>query len=187
VGETAKLYIIPLLAHEKVGVKIADICWGSCGKGLVGAINLDNETAEPWGTVPDGRDPERPVYLRKLKAPWRVIRPPWRERLRSTLRKIRYSPHRGWAALREWWAPTCKECGCPMKAHKPKVEPGGKVYFKREWGYGIDHIRACELADGVLFEVAAVHCTGEVDSVLMTYSDAEALRDALDEYLEKNK
>jgi hypothetical protein len=201
-GAVTKLYALPLVAHDRVGVKVSSICWGSCGHGLIGGIVLGDlgeaipcaqpadrcpafveELPHPWGTVHDGQDPERPVYLRKIREPWRVIKPPLRERLRKAWIAIRYAPNRARVAVREWWKPTCKECGWPMKEHKPKAEPDGKVYMRRPWGYGIDHIRAVDVADGVLFEVAAVHCTGEVDSILLTYSDVEALRDALDAYL----
>lgn len=198
-AEVTKLYIIPFFAHEALGLKVADICWGSCGKGLVGGIHVgndsgipcnqpadqcpafDKEMAEPCGTV-DGRDGERPVYLRRLRSPWRTIRPPLREQLRA-LRSEIGGPRAWFYRLRNWWRPLCKDCGWPMKSHKPKAEPGGTVLMRRTWGYGIDHIRAVSISDGVLLEVASVHCTGAVESVLLTQSDAEALRDALDEFL----
>lgn len=78
-----RLYAVPLSAHRAVGVDIGPICWGSCGKGAIGAINLDNDSAipcreaecphlvkqmdTPMGTVPlspGGR--EEPVYLRRI-------------------------------------------------------------------------------------------------------------------------
>jgi len=198
-ADLPRLYVIPLQAHEAIGLKVAEVCWGSCGHGLIGGMTFDNdagipcdqpadrcpafdkEASEPSGTVNDGIRAERPVYLRKLKAPWRVIKPPLPERLRALRWKI--GGPRAWLyRLRERLNPGCKECGWSLKEHQPKPEPYGRVYMKREWGYGIDHIRAS--GDGVLFEVAAVHCTGKVESVLLTNSDVEALRDALNEYLE---
>lgn len=75
-----------------------------------------------------------------------------------------------------------------MKQHKPLPEPGGEQIFHSSWkSYGIDHVRGVAFSGGALLAIESVSCTGEVDSVLMTYSDAESLRDALDEYLEANK
>lgn len=205
---STKLSVLPLEAHKRNGVDVGAICWGSCGKGLVGGTDLGNgdvaipcatpankcpafdaETSEPWGTVNDGQDPNRVVYLRKIKQPWRTIKPPLRERARKVWLAVRWSPWTLRNALREWWTPTCRTCCLPMKAHKPKPEPGGRVLMRAPWdGYGgVDHVRAVEFSGGILFAVESVSCAGEVDSVLLLESDVESLRDALDEALARDE
>jgi hypothetical protein len=78
-----RLYVIPVEAHDLVGVKVGAICWGECGKGLVGGIGLgrgdgsaipcaeevcpylDRQMSEPMGTVEwNGR--EYAMVLRKI-------------------------------------------------------------------------------------------------------------------------
>jgi hypothetical protein len=198
-AETLKLYVIPLQAHEAIGLRIAEVCWGSCGNGLIGGVDLgnqgeaipcitpaaqcpafDEEMSEPWGTVPDGRDPERPVYLRKLRAPWRTIRPSWHKRLRAWLGSPRY-----WHLRLYRWAfpdpPRCETCGGPLRDHKPKQPLTAKHFLDKEYFYG-SRLRA--ESDGILVTIYVVDCSGDVrDSVLLLSSDAESLRDALDDYL----
>jgi hypothetical protein len=80
------IYALSLQGHEAIGVDIGGICWGSCGKGAIGAIdlgengeaipcchvaaecpNLDKEMGKPFGTIEfNGR--EYDVILRKLRA-----------------------------------------------------------------------------------------------------------------------
>lgn len=80
------MYAVPIEAHEAKGMRVADWCWGSCGHGLIGGIDLgerrgsaipcatkaadcphfDAETEKPWGTVEDERQTHT-VYLRRLK------------------------------------------------------------------------------------------------------------------------
>jgi hypothetical protein len=84
--DTKRIYAISLRGHDKIGVKIANICWGSCGKGNIGAINLgeygeaipcstpaaecpnlDKEMGTPVGTVElNGQEYE--VVIRRLRA-----------------------------------------------------------------------------------------------------------------------
>lgn len=74
---TTRLYVVPFEVQE---LQIKAWCWGSCGDGIVGALDcgrftglpcrtaecphLDKQMDEPFATV---GDPEEPVYLRKLK------------------------------------------------------------------------------------------------------------------------
>lgn len=77
----AKLYAVPCVPFQPFA---ADLCWGSCGKGIVGAIDipmgnggiaciacrqddcphLDRQMDDSMGDV-NGE----PVYLRKLRKP----------------------------------------------------------------------------------------------------------------------
>jgi len=80
------VYAISLPGHRKIGVDIGSICWGSCGKGAIGAINLgdwgeaipcvhpsgecpnfDKEQSRPCGTV-DFNGKEWDVVIRRLRA-----------------------------------------------------------------------------------------------------------------------
>ena len=78
-AEPRKLYAVSI-GHQPFA---ADLCWGSCGKGQIGALALDgnqcipcneeacphlDQEAGPVGTVDDVGE-ERPVYLRKLEEP----------------------------------------------------------------------------------------------------------------------
>jgi hypothetical protein len=82
---TTRLYALPLRAHERLGIDVGSICWGSCGRGSVGSINLDRDEAipcsepasgcpqhdqdseRPYGTVQDGMGRECVVFLRRLR------------------------------------------------------------------------------------------------------------------------
>jgi hypothetical protein len=83
-----KAYALPIAAHKRHGIDVADICWGSCGKGAVAGIVLDNDEAipclapaaecphfdkemdKPIATDVEFNDfgPTYDLYLRKLKA-----------------------------------------------------------------------------------------------------------------------
>ena len=80
------LYALPLAPHKANGVDIGSICWGSCGRGLVGGLGLgdygeaipcatpsgecphfEKEMPKPMGTIEfNGR--EYTVILRKISA-----------------------------------------------------------------------------------------------------------------------
>ena len=81
-----RIYALPLHAHKAHGIDVSKICWGSCGKGSIGAISLgsdeaipcvypaaecpafEKEMGTPCGTVDfNGREYE--IVLRKLAAP----------------------------------------------------------------------------------------------------------------------
>jgi hypothetical protein len=81
----APIYVVPIGAHKAIGVDVGAICWGSCGNGFIGGVDLDSDSgipcdmpvaecphhdrdaAEPCGSIEE-RGEERPVYLRRLRA-----------------------------------------------------------------------------------------------------------------------
>ena len=85
-GTLPRIYVVPVEVHESLGVKVAAICWGSCGLGLIGGVGIpgygsgipcgtaagdcphfEREELEPSGVVElAGRGYE--VVLRKLRA-----------------------------------------------------------------------------------------------------------------------
>ena len=81
-----RVFAVMLEGHKQIGVDIGAICWGSCGKGAIGAINmqewgeaipcvvparecpnLDRDQRDSCGTV-EFKGQEYAVVLRKLKA-----------------------------------------------------------------------------------------------------------------------
>jgi hypothetical protein len=82
-SDATRMYAVPLAAHEMFGVDVGSICWGECGKGSIGGIDLGEDSAipcfeaecpyldkqmdKPSGTVEFGGE-EQPVYLRRINA-----------------------------------------------------------------------------------------------------------------------
>ena len=81
-----RVYAIMIQGHKQIGVDIGAICWGSCGKGAIGAIamqewgdatpcvvpaaecpNLDRQQRDSCGSI-EFNGKEYDVVLRKLKA-----------------------------------------------------------------------------------------------------------------------
>ncbi|HQR17706.1 MAG TPA: hypothetical protein PK948_05030 [Gemmatimonadales bacterium] len=79
---TPRLFAIPL----GQGPWVSGVCWTSCGKGLIGGIDLGpggaaipcatpasecphfvkEQDGEPFATIDDGDDPARPIWLRAI-------------------------------------------------------------------------------------------------------------------------
>jgi hypothetical protein len=80
------IYAVPIEAHDACGIDVGAICWGSCGKGSIGGIGLDDmgsgipcvhppaecphhaKDSGPFGTIEDGGE-ETTIVLRRLRAP----------------------------------------------------------------------------------------------------------------------
>lgn len=86
-----KLYVIPIQPHEHAGINVADICWGSCGRGIVGGVDIGGASCIPCRTeAAECPHFEREVdsetdldgdrlFLRKLRARRCAMTKPWRE------------------------------------------------------------------------------------------------------------
>lgn len=59
-----RIYVIPLGPHAGVGVDVGSICWGSCGKGLMGGIDL----GEYGGAIPCDEE-DCPYLDKQMDAP----------------------------------------------------------------------------------------------------------------------
>lgn len=201
--EDARLFAVPL---DACGFNAASVCWGTCGKGIMGGIDVDGmaaipctvraaqcphfekEMAEPWGTVNDGRDDDRPVYLRKLQREPHKVRYPVSHYLKAAWRWLRYMPYlprRTWWRFEAWKWPRCPTCPGLLAEHKPMPPTTDKTILNRSHMYG-DRLRV-EWGD-ILSEVHVINCDGTVGaSILLFDDDVEELRDALDLALENMK
>jgi hypothetical protein len=206
-ADLPRLYAVPL---DACGFNAAKVCWGSCGQGIVGGINLEKygeaipcsvpaaqcphferEMAEPYGTVDDGRNPERPVYLRKLTAEPHEIRIPLAIKLRAFSKAFRW--WRFMRSMRNAWRyffplpPECRECGQDCHAHR-ELPPIDKDTLLDRAGFYGSRLRVSMVGSDVLVVINEYGCDGSSgDQIALLQSDAEALRDALDIALERMK
>jgi hypothetical protein len=81
------VYAVGIEAHESFGVDVGAICWGSCGKGSIGGIGMDEmgsaipcftaaaecphhvKDSGPFGTIDHLGGEEMTVVLRRIQSP----------------------------------------------------------------------------------------------------------------------